>query len=161
MVKFVTTEYTHLYGNSYAGRSKYGRGKHTLVGERVEKMRKRTNLSVGDVCVAVGVAPSIYESFLEGRYRFDRQQLASLAETLGVSIHDIFHEKDRSSPKVAAALKARNTPHKIRVKRTKATGAKSKSKKAKRPKGEEPEKRAYDADAAAALLATKFKVKRA
>lgn len=162
MVKFVTTAYTHMYGNSYTGRSKYGREKRTLVGHRVEKMRKDAGLGVRDVCRAVEVAPSIYDSFLEGGYRFDRDQLRRLADVLGVSVHDLFHAKENGSPKADDARKAKSTLQKIHVIRPIGHAKKAKpTTPARRRDDGTAKSKPYDADTAADLLAKKFRVTRA
>ncbi|MBR3318175.1 MAG: helix-turn-helix transcriptional regulator [Atopobiaceae bacterium] len=163
MVKFVTTEYTHMYGNSHTGRSTYGHGGHTFLGKRVEKMRKELYLDVSYVSSKVGVAQSVYESFLEGRYRFDRDQLARLAETLGVTIHELFHERTHNPLKPEATRNARRKMQTIHVRpvRTNRKKLKSTPNENTQPlKSKKPVERAYDADMAAKQLAKKFKVKR-
>jgi transcriptional regulator with XRE-family HTH domain len=131
-----------------------------MVGLRIEKLRKAAGLSIGDVCKAVDVAPSIYDSFLERRYRFDRAQLRRLADVLGVTTQDLFHAKSNDTTDDVISRKTRSASPKIQVSRPVSTIRKNVSKKTKKQQDTTPKRRPYDADAAADLLAKKFKVTR-
>ena len=107
------------------------------------------------------VALSIYDSLLEGLYRLDRAQLGRLADVLGVTVHDLFHARGSDATDGDATRKVRPVPSKIRVSSPTSSTRENTAKKARKQRSTMPKEQPYEADAAADLLAKKFKVSRA
>lgn len=165
-VRFATTEYTHMYENSYMGRpgEKYRRkspNELTDIGLRVERWRKGANLEVkvllksaNDLLVEdARLDAKEYWDFLRGKHRITNDQIRAIAKALGTTVHIMTHYSPGEVPDGEESSEPRKVisvhPSAERVKR------KRKAQGTPKPKPV-PEPRPYDAEEAARLLAKRF-----
>ena len=174
MVRFVTTEYTHMYENSYIGLpgEKYRHQPEktlTDVGLRVEKWRNAAGLKSKEVVKKANellpkgewLTMYDYRSFLRGLKRLTNSQIKAMASVFDISVHVMVSyspgrvPKDRHSVPKKPAVIVIDKPTKPAKQKRKAQG-KPKAKKVAKPVAKP---RPYDADEAARLFSSKFRGK--
>ena len=178
MVRFVTTEYTHMYENSYIGLpgEKYGHQPEktlTDVGLRVEKWRKAAGLKDAEVVKKANKSlpkgewlnMDDYCLFLRGLKDLTRSQIRAMASVFDVSVQVMDScspgqvPKDRRSVPEKSAAIVMNEPSRHAKQKRKAQVS-SKAKKVVKPVSKPAAKpRPYDADEAARLFSSKFRGK--
>jgi len=164
MVRFVTTSYTHMYGNGYIARPEepYLRKKSyelSNVGIIVEKWRRLASLTIDELPDAANrfnplrdqrITAKDYRAFIHGRRRLSSLQLRTIAKALNTTVYIMMHYPPDK------------VPDKKHDETTKSVIVVSSPKREQSPTvKKQPSQRAYDPDDAARLLAKKFgKVKR-
>lgn len=164
-----------MYENAYIGRpeEKYRHkdpNELSPVGKRVERWREEAGLKVKEVVRLANeilsqgsrIDAKLYWAFLRGNERLTVYQVRAIAKVFGVSVYVMTH----NSPEDLVDTK-KPKPKTIKIDSPRKTGGMTPSKKTVRTQrvtgksaGGTKKPVPYDADAAAKLLAKKFKVSR-